>query len=132
MQRHLYNNNNSGAVGVEVAAELKMAYPDTTIRLVHAHDKLLSAEPLPDDYKDRVKSVLLDLGVDLVLDERVAEVKINPSTKDGQETYTVHLQSGREFQAGKVINSVSRGVPNTDFLPASTLSPEKYVNIRPT
>jgi NADH dehydrogenase FAD-containing subunit len=39
-----------GAVGVEIA-ELKMTAPDLKVLLIHSRSKLLSSEPLPDDFK---------------------------------------------------------------------------------
>jgi len=39
-----------GAVGVEIATELKVVMPDLKVTLVHSRNRLLSSEPLPDEF----------------------------------------------------------------------------------
>jgi NADH dehydrogenase FAD-containing subunit len=127
-----FANTPLGAVGVEVAAEIKLKFPDTIVRLIHAHEKLLASEPLPNELKDKVLELLCESGVDLVLKERVLDIKPNTPTEKGYESFTVTLSSGRQIRAGKVINAVSRGTPNTQFLDQGLLTDDGYVNVRPT
>ena len=50
-----------------MAAETKLVYPNTKVTLVHSREKLLSAEPLPDDFKDKTLALLRKGGVEAVM-----------------------------------------------------------------
>ncbi|KUJ10931.1 FAD/NAD(P)-binding domain-containing protein [Mollisia scopiformis] len=118
----------AGAVGIEMAAELKLVKPTLDVKLIHSRERLLSTEPLPDEFKDRTASVLRESGVDLILGHRVYE--INPvNNKDEKPLFRLKLSDGSEMLAGHVIPAISHGVPSTDFLPANSLNQEGYVNI---
>ncbi|KAK0106199.1 hypothetical protein ONS96_003843 [Cadophora gregata f. sp. sojae] len=120
-----------GAVGVEMAAEIKMVEPTQKVTLIHSRDKLLSSEPLPDDFKDRSAEVLQEGGVELIVNERVTG-NIEVESTDGSPRYRLTLSSGRQIFAGKVIFAVSKSVPTTTFMPASTLDADGFVKIHNT
>ncbi len=63
----------TGAVGIEMAAELKLAQPHVKVTLVHSRDKLMSAEGLPDSCKDKALELLLEGGVNVLLEHRMAK-----------------------------------------------------------
>lgn len=121
----------TGAVGVEMAAELKVVEPTLSVKLIHSREKLLSSEPLPDDFKDRTAAVLKEGGVELILGNRVNE--ITPVNKDDEKPlFNLKLSDGSEILAGHVIPAISHGVPSTTFLPPTSLTSEGYVHIEPT
>ncbi|CZT53404.1 related to pyridine nucleotide-disulphide oxidoreductase AMID-like [Rhynchosporium secalis] len=120
-----------GAVGVEMAAEIKMVDPEQKVTLIHSRAKLLSSEPLPDDFKDKSREVLLEGGVKLIVNERVTE-NIEVESIDGSPRHRVTLTSGKQLFAGKVIFAVSKSVPTTTFMPKSTLDANGFVKIHNT
>lgn len=113
----------AGAVGVEMAAEIKHHHPTKNVILVHSRDALLSNEPLPQEFKDRALSVLEEEGVTVILGQRAAVVAQDDATS------TVTLTDGRTINSGKVINAISKWTPVSESLPASALSVDGYVKI---
>lgn len=113
----------AGAVGVEFAAEIKTNYPKIGVTLVHSRAEVLSSEPLPSDVKDRVRILLEEEGVDLVLGSR-ASITEQPN---GQ--FTVTLANGAIITADFVIDSTKKGTPTTDVLPDECLNEDKEVMV---
>ncbi|KAF2453694.1 hypothetical protein BDY21DRAFT_387870 [Lineolata rhizophorae] len=120
-----------GAVGIEIAAELKLVLPDQKVTLIHSRDKLLSSEPLPDDFKDRTLELLCMEGVEIIMGKRVMEMTAldSDSNSSGSPRTKLKLSDGTELLVGHVINAVSQSVPSTAFLPAEVLDPNGYVQI---
>ncbi|KJZ78838.1 hypothetical protein HIM_01611 [Hirsutella minnesotensis 3608] len=119
-----------GAVGIEIAAELKLVRPDIQVRLIHSRDKLLSSEGLSDECKDKALELLEEMDVDVVLSERVLAVE-RVDTVDGSSKYSVQLTSGRKIHTSEVITALSKSVPSASYLPRSALDEEGYVKIEP-
>jgi len=61
-----------GAVGIEMAGELKAFYPDKKIMLLDSHHELLSNQNVP-KLREPVKQALLKHGVELFLGQRLKE-----------------------------------------------------------
>ncbi|PYH91605.1 apoptosis inducing factor [Aspergillus ellipticus CBS 707.79] len=120
-----------GAVGVEMAAELRILHPDQKITLIHSRDRLLSAEPLPVEFQDRVVSVIREAGVKLILGQRVVGTT-TIETEGGRRIWHLTLADGRSIYAGHVMNAVSKSIPTSSYLPKEVLNEEGYVNIRPS
>ncbi|PWY89881.1 apoptosis inducing factor [Aspergillus heteromorphus CBS 117.55] len=120
-----------GAVGVEIATELRTLYPTQKITLIHSRDRLLSAEPLPTDFQDRVASVVRDSGVKLILGQRVISTA-TIETEGGRKIWHLTLTNGRSIYAGHVMNAVSKSVPTSSYLPQEALDQEGYVPILPS
>jgi NADH dehydrogenase FAD-containing subunit len=121
----------TGAVGVEMAAEIKLVYPDQTVTLIHSRDRLLSSEPLPDFFKEKSLAELKETGVEVVLSKRVNE--INPvEGSHGRTEYSLALSDGTTLQAGHVISAISKSIPSSSFLPKDALDGEGLVRITPT
>ncbi|KAK8076686.1 pyridine nucleotide-disulfide oxidoreductase-like protein [Apiospora phragmitis] len=121
-----------GAVGIEMAAELKMVQPDVRVTLAHSRDKLLSAEPLPDDVKDRALELVREAGVDTLMNHRLlSALPLKPEPEAG---YEVEFTNGNKMTASVVIEAISRSVPSTDYLPRAALAADGsgLVRIRPT
>lgn len=106
---------------------MKVSHPDVHVTLVHSREKLLSNEPLPDEFKHRVAQVMKEEGVDLVLGQR-ATVHAVP----GDKVKKVKLTDDTTIQAETVIDATARSPPNSTFLPGNALDTEGFVKITPT
>ncbi|KAI1333568.1 FAD/NAD(P)-binding domain-containing protein [Xylariaceae sp. FL0016] len=120
-----------GAVGIEMAAELKHVHPHVNVTLAHSRDKLLSAEPLPDNVKTCALEMLQQTGVEVLLDHRLSDTKVLP-TADGTEQYEVEFENGHKMVSSQVVMAISKAIPSTDYLPKAALSDEGYVNVHPS
>lgn len=120
-----------GAVGIEMAAELKLVHPSLTVKLVHSREKLLSSEPLPDDFKDRTLSVLHETGVEVIMGCRVTETT---PLETGVNTtgFKLTLSDGTSIVAGQVINATSTSLPSTSYFPRVALDEEGFVRVKPS
>lgn len=115
-----------------MAAELKLVYPTLKVTLVHSRDKLLSSEPLPDDFKDRALAVLRESGVETVLGSRVLETTPVNAEDGSSSHFKLTLSDGSSMIAGQVINAISKSVPTSSYLPKAVLDDEGYVKVQPS
>lgn len=119
-----------GAVGIEMAAELKLVQPATRVTLVHSRDRLLSAEPLPDECKDRALQLVREAGVETLMATRLAGTR-EVADEQGRTVTEVSFADGSKMTASVVIMAVSKSIPSTEFLPKEALDPEGLVKVRP-
>ncbi|KAJ5482529.1 hypothetical protein N7475_001341, partial [Penicillium sp. IBT 31633x] len=117
-----------GAVGVEMAAEIAVTYPWKKVILVHSRPELLSSEPLPSEYKNRVQE-LLSTNVELYLGKRVIRHETF-SAGAGVPSEKLTLITGEELYGGKVIFCTTKPAPNTQFLPADCFNEQGYVKVK--
>lgn len=117
-----------GAVGIETAAEIAQAHPCKRVILVHSRSELLSSEPLPADYKERVRRVLCLANVELQLGRRAVDhiILFNDAEQPFERLF---LSTGEFLDAGKVIFCSSKSSPNTKFLPMDCLNELGFVKI---
>lgn len=118
-----------GAVGIEMAAELKMVKPHLKVSLVHSRDKLLSSEGLPDETKDVALMLLKEAGVEVLMNHRLASTT-DVETTDGSVKKELAFTNGDKMFASEVIIALSKSTPSTNYLPAKVLDDEGYVHIR--
>ena len=121
----------TGAVGVEMAAELKILDPQQKVTLIHSRDRLLSSEPLPDDFADRVHGVLREEGVDIILGQRVVDTTAVDTT-DKRRVWNLTLGSGQQIVAGHVLSAISRCIPTSTYLSSPALDDEGYIKVHPS
>lgn len=112
-----------------MAAELKLVHPEIKVTLVHSRAKLLWSEPLGDDIKDCALELVKEMGVEVILGQRVKETRTE--IKDGVKTVEIELSGGAKFEASEVIMALSKSVPSSTFLPSAVLDEEGYVKITP-
>jgi NADH dehydrogenase FAD-containing subunit len=117
-----------GAVGIEMAAELKLVKPDINVSLIHSREKLLSSEPLPDECKDRALELLKDAGVEVLMSHRLASTT-KVETTDGSTKYELEFTNGHKIAASEVIMAVSKSKSTATYLPSTALDEEGYVKI---
>jgi len=120
-----------GAVGIEMAAELKHIKPDVQVTLAHSRSKLLSAEPLPDKVKDCALELSEQAGVEVLLNHRLAS-STPVHHPDGSVAYDVEFTNGHKMVCSEVITAISNSIPSTSYLPSSALDEDGYVNVRST
>jgi NADH dehydrogenase FAD-containing subunit len=120
-----------GAVGIEMAAELKYVQPNVQVTLAHSRDKLLSAEPLPDMVKDCALELTEQAGVEVLLNHRLA-ISTRTRAADGSLQYDVEFTNGHRMVVSEVITAVSNSIPSSSYLPTAALDSDGYVNVRPT
>ncbi|KAF3764201.1 hypothetical protein M406DRAFT_98575 [Cryphonectria parasitica EP155] len=125
-----------GAVGVQMACDLKEIYPDKEVTLVHSRDQIMPVynEKLSEIIKDRFK----ELGINFVGGSRV-KVPEGGFPVGGGEPITVELQDGRALSAEFVITATGQ-TPNTQWLadlPRSSedslINPKNgFIRVKPT
>jgi len=119
-----------GAVGIEMAAELKMMKPEIKVTLAHSRDKLLSSEGLKDDCKEKAKELLEESGVQVLLNHRLVSKK-KLETGDGVTRYEVEFTNGHKMIVNDVTMAISKSEPSTSYMPKSALDEEGYIKINP-
>ncbi|TGJ80802.1 hypothetical protein E0Z10_g7969 [Xylaria hypoxylon] len=120
-----------GAVGIEMATELKHIKPSVQVTLAHSRDKLLSAEPLPDMVKDCALELTEQLGVEVLLNHRLASSTPTKSA-DGSVVHEVEFTNGHKMVVSEVITAISNSVPSSSYLPQQALDSDGYVNAQAT
>jgi len=115
-----------GAVGSEFAGEIKDAYPDTKVTIVHGDSQVLN-KAYPDKFRRALEKSLRERGVEFVFNDYVDVI---PETPVSQVT----TRKGKVIKADLVVTT--RGSrPNTAFLSSlgpKTLTSKGHVKIRPT
>jgi len=114
-----------------MAAELKLIEPTQNVTLIHSREDLLSSEPLPPDFKERVLITLQQAGVNVILNDRVINVNPTVST-DGTLTSRLTLKDGTRMTTSHVIWAISRSIPTSSYLPPSALDAEGYIKVEST
>lgn len=112
-----------GAVGIEFAGEIKKYYPQIHVTLVHSRTEVLSSEPLPSELKERVKMMLEEEGVNLVLGSRAT------ITEQSNGQFDVALANGDKLTADFIIDSTRKGIPTTDIMPPACLNADKEIMV---
>lgn len=120
-----------GAVGIEMAAELKHVHPDLQVTLIHSRNRLLSSEPLPCECGDVTLRELKDIGVQVCLSHRVVDVT-TVDGDNGEPLQKLTFLDGTHMLASHAISAISRSVPTSSYLPASALDLEGLVKIDDT
>ncbi|KAF4303657.1 hypothetical protein GTA08_BOTSDO08145 [Botryosphaeria dothidea] len=111
-----------GAVGVEVAADAKSEYPEKSITLVHSREEVIGQ--FGKRLKDAARKGLEDLGVEVVLGERVVE----------REEGVVVLRSGRRVECDFLIGSTGQKPVSgivADLSPSS-VAESGHIRVKPT
>ncbi|EGX90281.1 pyridine nucleotide-disulfide oxidoreductase AMID-like, putative [Cordyceps militaris CM01] len=119
-----------GAVGIEMAAELKLVHPCVDVTLVHSRDKLLSSEALSDECKDTALDLLRESGVNVLMSHRLSKSD-RVETMDGSTKYEIEFSNGHKMAASEVIMAVSQPASTATYMPATALDENNLVKINP-
>lgn len=117
-----------GAVGIEMAAELKLVMPHVDVTLAHSRNKLLSSEGLSDECKDKALELLREGGVTCLMEHRLASDNV-VTEEDGQVRHDIEFTNGHKMSAGVVIMAISRSVPTTTYLPEAARDHEGFIPV---
>ncbi|KKA29548.1 hypothetical protein TD95_001664 [Thielaviopsis punctulata] len=120
-----------GAVGIEMAAELKTVEPQVKVWLAHSRSKLLSAEDLGDAAKDAALELVRESGVEPLMEHRLQSVT-DETLPDGSVKKHVVFTNGNTLDVSEVIMALSSPKTTAGYLPASAVNEAGYVKIRPT
>ncbi|KAG8159998.1 hypothetical protein KVR01_010635 [Diaporthe batatas] len=127
-----------GAVGVQMACDLKEIYPEKEVTLVHSREHIMPV--YHERLSDMIKERFAELGVRFVGGSRVDIPEGGyPLGGQGGEPIAVSLQDGRTLTADFVVQATGQ-VPNTQFLrdlaPSSgeslTNPRNGFIRVRPT
>ncbi|KAG6844175.1 hypothetical protein H0H87_009145 [Tephrocybe sp. NHM501043] len=117
-----------GAVGIELAGEIKDQWPEKKVTIVHG-DKLLLNPSYPDKVRRSAAASVTARGIKLVLDEYINE----PETKEVQGITTA---SGTELKGADLVIQTRGPRPNTAIVSAAlgdaSLSSLGLIKVRPT
>jgi thioredoxin reductase len=113
-----------------MAAELKILNPQQKVTLIHSRKRLLSSEPLPDDFAARSLDILRETGVEVILGQRVVET--TAVDRDEGRVWDLTLSDGRKITTGHVLNAVSQSIPTSTYLSKEVLNEEGYIKVHPS
>lgn len=114
-----------------MAAELKILNPQQKIMLIHSRNRLLSSEPLPDDFAEHVDTILREGGVGVILGQRVGDT--TAVDEEGQRrVWHLTLSDGRQLTTGHVLSAISRCVPTSTYLSPEALNTDGYIKVHPS
>ncbi|PSR83422.1 hypothetical protein BD289DRAFT_370027 [Coniella lustricola] len=126
-----------GAVGVQMACDLKEIYPDKEVTLVHSREHIMPVyhEKLSDIIKDRFR----ELGINFVGGSRVALPPAGFPLGGTGEPITVALSNGKTLTADFVVTATGQ-TPNTQWITNSSGSSSDalvnpangFIRVKPT
>ncbi|KAF5319265.1 hypothetical protein D9619_008307 [Psilocybe cf. subviscida] len=115
-----------GAVGIELAGEIRSEYPDKAITIVHSDNRLLN-DAYPDKFRKAVEDGVKARKIDILLNDHIDST--------GLQGGRVTTRSGNSIVADLLLK-VHGTKPNTALINhsfgAEALSPSGFVKVRPT
>ena len=121
----------AGGVGIELAGEIKAAFPRTHVILLDAADDLFAGQ-FRADLRAELRAQLAELGVELVLGEPLRALPATAATELG--TFTVTTEAGRDITADMWFRCFGVA-PVSDYLDAGLASARDqngFVRVTPT
>ncbi|KAF9931930.1 Apoptosis-inducing factor 2 [Mortierella alpina] len=110
-----------GACGVELAGEIKYAFPDKSVTLIHDMPALVDYPKFPDSFKNEARRYLEKQGVEVILNERAEIEGLSRENSVQRADRTVRLKgSDRAIESDLQFFSIGMQV-DTSIM--STLSP---------
>ncbi|ODV64290.1 uncharacterized protein ASCRUDRAFT_73946 [Ascoidea rubescens DSM 1968] len=94
-----------GALGVEVAGEIKQHYPDKSVKLIHPHANILKEPKLPKEFAEKSTEILQNVigKENTLLNTRVLdEIKKGNNKNDGLITLITNNPEHKEIKADLV------------------------------
>lgn len=119
-----------GAVGVEMAGEIKRTWPESLVTLIHSRPSLLSSEPLPAEFKETTLKILEESGVQSKLSCRVIDIRKMKADND-QPVWEVRLSNGEVLLYDEVVDTISRVRPEP-YVPSRFLTESGQLRVTST
>ncbi|CAL1715396.1 unnamed protein product [Somion occarium] len=116
-----------GPVGIETAGEIKDAYPDKKVTLVHS-EKQLVTDTYPDRWRQDIEWRVRKRGIDLILDDRI-------DSFPAPGTIGVTTHNGKELPDAELVIPSYGPRPNTAYIASldpSVLTEQGFVKVNPT
>ncbi|KAH7886107.1 hypothetical protein F5I97DRAFT_1809211 [Phlebopus sp. FC_14] len=116
-----------GAVGIELAGEIKDEHPDTKVTIVQGDRKLLNPT-YTDSLRDGLNQRLQSRGIEILYQEYIDDIPAEGSVG-------VTTRSGRNIETADLVISTRGPKPNTAFIASlgqDTLNGQGYVKVKPT
>ncbi|KAI9456055.1 FAD/NAD-P-binding domain-containing protein [Lactarius psammicola] len=119
-----------GAVGVQLATDIKDYYTSKSVTLVHSRSRVM--HKFHPKLHDLISARAEELGVKMVLNERV-KVPADGFPDDGSE-FDVDLLSGSHLRADLVIRATGHTPisPPLHSLAPECITPDGFISVRPT
>ncbi|CAG8565226.1 5614_t:CDS:2, partial [Paraglomus brasilianum] len=121
-----------GAVGIELAGEIKTTYKDKEVTVVHPHELLIN-DSFPKKFRKQATARLKALGVNVILNERVqfsaSDIGSGDTTVSLVTDKGTKIESDAQLVAtGIHVNSGLAGTLNSELIESGT----GLVKVRPT
>ncbi|KAF8517285.1 FAD/NAD-P-binding domain-containing protein [Hysterangium stoloniferum] len=119
----------AGAVGVQMATDIKDIFPNKRVTLVHSRQQVLNRFH-PDLHALTMKR-FNELGVEVILGDR-AVIPAEGFPVEGE--FEVELQSGKKIPADFAIISIGQ-TPQSSILEAlspTSIKPNRFISVKPT
>ena len=120
----------AGAVGIELAGEIKSAWPDKHVVLLDAADDVLGDSFRP-DLRVELRAQLAEIGIELVLGEGLRSLPPTPATELGE--FTVTTERDRNITADIWFECFGVS-PVSDYLDhelATARGPDGFITVGP-
>ncbi|KAG9099535.1 hypothetical protein FRC06_005179 [Ceratobasidium sp. 370] len=132
-QRTQYRSSQSvlivggGAVGIELAGELREALPHVKVNLVHRGRALMN-DTYPDKYRNSLHEMLTKAGVNVILNDMIVDESPNAEG--------VFVTASGQSIAADLLIPTRGGKPNTSMLaeydPTAVIGETGYVRVEPS
>ncbi|KAG0305771.1 hypothetical protein BGZ98_003601 [Dissophora globulifera] len=110
-----------GACGCELAGEIKTAFPDKTVTIVHSGANLVDYEGFASSFKSAAKKHLEGLGVAVVLNERANIEGLSSENSIRVGSATITTKDGKKIESDMQFFTIGNQV-DTSYI--SSLKPE--------
>jgi NADH dehydrogenase FAD-containing subunit len=107
---------------------VKSVTPNLAVTLIHSRPQLLSSEPLTDEFKRVSLQMLQEMGVHVILERRVVDMRTTESN-EGHNISIVTLQDGEELIASHSISAISGSTPTTSYLQSDVLDEAGFARV---
>ncbi|KAI8976916.1 hypothetical protein BDB01DRAFT_727025 [Pilobolus umbonatus] len=115
-----------GAVGIELAGEIRENYPDKKISIIHPFDSLLS-EDLPDSFRKKADQLVKKNKIDVIYKDSI----VNPPSSYYFPNAPVVTKEGKSVNVDLVILTYGNR-PATEWISDDIKSANGYIKVRPT
>ncbi|EIW87029.1 FAD/NAD(P)-binding domain-containing protein [Coniophora puteana RWD-64-598 SS2] len=116
-----------GAVGIEIAGELKDTYPDKKVTIIQRGEKLFR-DIYSDKFRNGMESRLTARGVNVILNDSIDELPAEGAAG-------ITTRGGRQLPDADLVLFARGPRPNTDFIASlggDILNNQGYVKVKPT
>ncbi|KAF5381840.1 hypothetical protein D9757_008354 [Collybiopsis confluens] len=119
-----------GAVGIELAGELRDTYPSKSVTLIHREGHLLNAT-YPQKYRTGLQKQLEARNITVLTGDEITESDASKVSEGHFPETEVVTKNGKKLKADLIIPTWGTH-PNTSYLPSDLLSSTGHVKILPT